>query len=40
MIVTVGGKNVKVSGHTPGVKDKDWSFIRKKDYYEWLHFEH
>ena len=40
MIVTVGGRHAKVSGHSPGVKDRVWTFGKKKDYYEWLHFEH
>ena len=40
MIVTVGGKHAKVSGHSPGVKDRDWTFGKTKDHYEWLHFEH
>ena len=39
MIVTVGGKNAKVSGHSPPVKDKPWDFGKKKIYYEWLHYE-
>ena len=39
MIVTVGGKYPKVSGHSPCVKDKDYNFVKNKDYYEWLHFE-
>ena len=39
MIVTVGGKNAKVSGHSPSLKDHHWDYGKKKVFYEWLHFE-
>ena len=39
MIVTVGGKNAKVSGHSPNCKDRHWDYGKKKVYYEWLHYE-
>ena len=38
MIVTVDGKEVKVTGHSPEEKDKKYSHITNKPYYEWLHF--
>ena len=38
MIVTIDGKEVRVTGHSPEEKDKIYSHITDKPYYEWLHF--
>ena len=38
MFVTVGGKNAMVTGHSPEVKDRVYSHIKDKPYYEWLHY--
>ncbi len=40
VLVTVGGKNAKVTGHSNSVKDMDYKFWGKtKPYFEWLHFD-
>jgi len=38
MIVTKDGKEVRVTGHSPEEKDKIYSHITNKPYYEWLHY--
>ena len=38
-IVTVKGRNAKVSGHTPDCKDRGYmSFCKEKCYIQWLHY--
>ena len=38
MIVTSGGKNALVSGHSPHVYNVAYTSYKKKNYYEWIHF--
>ena len=38
MFVTKAGKEVRVTGHSPEEKDKLYSHITNKPYYEWLHY--
>jgi hypothetical protein len=39
-LVTVAGKNAKITGHSNEVKDKDYTYnANSKPYYEWLHFQ-
>ncbi len=38
MIVTKDGNEVRVTGHSPEEKDKIYSHITNKPYYEWLHY--
>ena len=38
MIVTSGGKNALVSGHSPHVYNVPYTSYKKKNYYEWIHF--
>ena len=39
MIITVGGKNAMVTGHSPHVRNIKYANNKKKHYYEWIHFE-
>ncbi len=39
-LVTVAGKNAKITGHSNEVKDKDYTYnANSKPYYEWLHYQ-
>lgn len=39
-LVTIAGKNAKVTAHSYEVKDKDYTYqANNKPYYEWLHFQ-
>ena len=38
MIVTSGGKNALVTGHSPPAYNVAYTSYRKKQYFEWIHF--
>ena len=39
MIVTMDSEDIRVTGNSPALRDKKYSFMNNNAYYEWLHFE-